>query len=210
MHALSIGLALSLICTTTVVEPPATDTDVGGPAVQLPDVEDDPSDATATVDAAPSESESETPEPEPASETTEPETPEPEPEPASETVEPEPESDPAAEEAGMAAPDVFIPPPKLYAFACPSKPCRNMTVAGIVLGSLALVGVGTGAGLMVRPNRVLEDQPTLVHSTRPAGLVTVTISSALTVTAVLMIIAARKGYAQQTARVQLTPTGLRF
>ncbi|GEM_PF-5328737 len=95
---------------------------------------------------------------------------------------------------------------------CDTKACRDMTLAGIVVGALSLSAVGTGAGLLANKDEVYAPTPTLVRSTRPAGLVILTIGAAVTVTATLMIVAAHRGYRrnQGVAKVQITPTGLRF
>ena len=88
-----------------------------------------------------------------------------------------------------------------------------MSIAGIVVGSLGLIAVGAGIGLLVRPDEVVPEQPIFVNTTHPPGLVAVTIGTGVVLTSALMLGAAHKGYKQQpneTARVQLGPTGLRF
>ena len=97
---------------------------------------------------------------------------------------------------------------------CDGAPrCRRMTIAGIVVGTLGFGGVGAGIGLLVNKDKVIPESPTFVTSTRPAGLVMLTVSSGVAFTAVLMLVAAHKGYKDRPddqARIQLTPTGLRF
>ena len=87
-----------------------------------------------------------------------------------------------------------------------------MSSAGIVVGSLGLIAIGTGIGLLVNRDEVLPDNPIFVHTTHPPGLVAVTIGTGVVLTSALMLGAAHKGYkkANETSRVQLGPTGLRF
>jgi hypothetical protein len=88
-----------------------------------------------------------------------------------------------------------------------------MSIAGIVVGSLGLVAIGAGIGLLVNPDEVLPDQPIYVNTTHPPGLVAVTIGTGVVLTSALMLGAAHKGYKNQpdqSARVQVGPTGLRF
>jgi hypothetical protein len=93
-----------------------------------------------------------------------------------------------------------------------SKSCRRMTVVGIVVGTLGLAAVGTGIGLLVKRDEVIPESPIFVTSTRPAGVVTVTLGAGVSLTAVLMLVAAHRGYKQQDqqARVELIGNGLRF
>jgi hypothetical protein len=93
-----------------------------------------------------------------------------------------------------------------------SKSCRRMTVAGIVVGTVGLAALGTGIGLLVKPDEVIPESPTFVKSTRPPGVVTVTIGAGVTLTAVLMLVAAHRGYKprERQARVELLGNGLRF
>jgi ABC-type cobalamin transport system permease subunit len=86
-----------------------------------------------------------------------------------------------------------------------------MSIAGIVVGSLGLIAVGAGIGLLVNPDEVVAEQPIFVNTTHPPGLVAVTIGSGVALTAALMLGAAHKGYkTHSTARVRVGPTGLRF
>ncbi|HLT40811.1 MAG TPA: hypothetical protein VK034_31255 [Enhygromyxa sp.] len=137
---------------------------------------------------------------------------EPEPEPE---VEPEPEPEPVPapsltdSEQEEALPTAVVSD-KLGCDG--SKPCRRMTVAGIVIGTLGLAAVGTGIGLLVKRDEVLPAAPTYVTSTRPAGLVALTIGAGVSLTAVLMLVAAHRGYKQRGAQARVAPliNGLRF
>lgn len=128
--------------------------------------------------------------------------PEPEPEPEPEVIEPIPEPEP--------------PPPVLEfdALGCAAPSCRRKTVAGITLGLVALGGVGAGAALIVRDDRPLEALPAYVTSTRSSGIITATVSAAVTVTAVLMLAAAHQGRRRhrnsQRAQLEWTAGGLAF
>ncbi len=75
-----------------------------------------------------------------------------------------------------------------------SRRCRGMTIAGIVTSTLGLAALGTGIGLLVAPDSPIPDEPAYVTSTRPAGLVSVTIGAGVTLTAALMLVAARQAY----------------
>lgn len=145
--------------------------------------------------------------------------PEPEPEPA---IEPEPETEPeiepvppAGDARALAASTSDTPAPmRRDRLGCDgSRSCRRMSAAGIVVGSLGLIAVGAGIGLLVRPDQVVPEQPIFVHSTHPPGLVAVTIGTGVVLTSALMLGAAHKGYKKrpnESARVQVGPTGLRF
>ncbi|HVI01779.1 MAG TPA: hypothetical protein VM869_23855, partial [Enhygromyxa sp.] len=139
--------------------------------------------------------------------------PEPEPEPA---IEPEPEPTPEPPPPTIEAPEVepAAAPVVRDKLGCHgSKSCRRMTVAGMVVGTLGLAAVGTGIGLRVNKDEVIPESPTFVTSTHPAGVVTLTIGVGVTLTAVLMLVAAHRGYKkrdQKQARVAPAPGGLRF
>jgi hypothetical protein len=90
--------------------------------------------------------------------------------------------------------------------------CRGMRIAGISVGVLGLAAVGTGLGLITRDDRVIPETPAFVTSTRPPGLVVLTLGVGVTLTAALVLIASRsatraKGPAR---RAQLEGLGLRF
>jgi hypothetical protein len=79
--------------------------------------------------------------------------------------------------------------------------CRGMRIAGIAVGIVGLAAVGTGIGLIARDDRVLADSPAFVSSTRPPGLVTLTIGVGVSLTAVLVLVASRSASrAPATAR----------
>jgi hypothetical protein len=138
---------------------------------------------------------------------------EPIPEPAP-TPEPEP-IPPAGDDEALAASTSTPPvPAKRDRLGCDgSKACRRMSSAGIVVGSLGLIAIGAGIGLLVNRDEVIPEYPIFVHTTHPPGLVAVTIGTGVVLTSALMLGAAHKGYKQQpneSSRVQLGPTGLRF
>jgi hypothetical protein len=197
VHAIAIALMLSL---STLLSPPE---------VEQPSTVEQPSMAEQ-----PSEPESEplpdvAPEPEPIAEPTPEPIAEPEPEPT-------PEPTPPAGDVKALAESTPTPatPAKRDRLGCDgSRSCRRMSIAGILVGSVGLATIGVGIGLLVRPDQVLPDQPIYVHTTHPPGLVAVTIGTGVVLTSALMLGAAHKGYKQrpnETARVQLGPTGLRF
>jgi hypothetical protein len=189
VHAIAIALTLSfsLILSTA---PPA-------------DVPVEPSDPEPLPDIAPEPEAEPTPEPELTPE------PEPTPEPSPEPV-PPPGDDRALAESTTTAPS----PVQRDRLGCDgSRSCRRMSIAGIVVGSLGLIAIGSGIGLLVRPDEVVAEQPIFVKTSHPPGLVAVTIGTGVVLTSALMLGAAHKGYKQrpnETARVQLGPTGLRF
>jgi hypothetical protein len=135
----------------------------------------------------------------------------PEPEPTPEPAPIPPAGDDQALAASTATPPV---PAKRDRLGCDgSKACRKMSSAGIVVGSLGLIAIGAGIGLLVNRDEVIPEYPIFVHTTHPPGLVAVTIGTGVVLTSALMLGAAHKGYKQlpnETSRVQLGPTGLRF
>jgi hypothetical protein len=139
--------------------------------------------------------------------------PEPEPEP---TPEPEPERQPEPPPPKLEQTEATPPPAapvKRDKLGCGgSKPCRSMTIAGIVVGTLGVAATGTGIGLLVKRDEVIPESPAFVTSTRPAGLVTVTLGAGMTLTAVLMLVAAHRGYKQRGEQARVVPiaNGLRF
>jgi hypothetical protein len=130
-------------------------------------------------------------------------------------LEPEPEPEPPPPSAEPAEQTLPAPAPVVRdKLGCDgSKSCRRMTVAGIVVGTLGLATVGTGIGLRVKQDEVIPETPTFVTSTRPAGVVALTIGAGVTLTAALMLVAAHRGYKQrseQARRIAPAPNGLRF
>lgn len=210
MHAIAIALIASLTLGPATAEPgtdaPDVDTTAeaepeseaeAAPGETLPDVTDEPAadsdPEVAADDEAPDDSE---PAPDAADDEASSE------EPPAPSVEPEPEPEP-------------VPVTRDRLGCDGSKSCRRMTVAGIVVGSLGLVGVGVGIGLLVNDDRVVPEQPIYVNSTHPPGLVAVTICSGLALTSVLMLVAAHKGYKEDDrsasrTRVRVSAGGLRF
>ncbi|KIG13809.1 hypothetical protein DB30_07522 [Enhygromyxa salina] len=224
MHAIVLALAVSLALGPAATE--AAPVDVAAPTAA-------PAAAPAGKVEAPAEDASAEPAPVEAPESSEgapaaeptgepPGAPEPEPEPEPEPptpTEPEPEPPTPTEQPATvttsSAPPAADPAPPIIRdrLGCDgSKRCRKMTVAGIVVGALGVSGVGVGIGLLVNRDQVVPETPVFVTSTRPAGLVLLTVSSGVAFTAVLMLVAAHKGYKDrpERARIQLTPTGLRF
>ncbi|PRQ09435.1 hypothetical protein [Enhygromyxa salina] len=209
MHAIALALAVSLAVGPAVTEAapaPAPTSEAEQPAEQLAEQPAEQSGEAPAEDAspeAPAEPVAAAPEP-----TADPVEPAPAVEPAPPVApEPEPATAEPAQQLSPAAPVVRD------RLGCDgSKRCRKMTVAGIVVGVLGFSGVGTGIGLLVNRDEVVPEAPVFVTSTRPAGLVMLTVSSGVAFTAVLMLVAAHKGYKERAdeARIQLTPTGLRF
>lgn len=112
-------------------------------------------------------------------------------------------------------PAVHTPPSRTRApLGCRGqKTCLRLTIGSIGVSTLGIAGIATGSALLLRPDRVDLEQPIFVTSTRQAGLVTVMLGVGVTLTAVLMFIAARRNLApaQRSARrVELTPAGLMF
>lgn len=205
MHAIALALAVSLGLGPAATEVSPTPEVAPEPASEA----EAPAQAVSPESAEPAEpvapSGAEAPEPEAA--------PEPEVAPAPEP----PASDPEALVASTteAQQPVEPAPPVVHdRLGCDdSKRCRRMTIAGIVVGTLGFGGVGAGIGLLINRDQVVPETPVFVISTRPAGLVMLTVSSGVAFTAVLMLVAAHKGYKQRPddqARIRLTPTGLRF
>ncbi|PRP94741.1 hypothetical protein ENSA5_40640 [Enhygromyxa salina] len=217
MHAIALVLATSLALGPAApgtptpeqadLEAPAA-ADEEAPVDDLSEGEDGPVDDLSEGDAAPVDEATEPAdgaEPEPS------DAPEPE-------LEPEPAPEPAPpsgnEDALAASTTTPAAPVVRDRLACEgSKACRRMTISGIVVGSLGVIGVGLGIGLLLKPDQVLPDQPTYITSTHPPGLVTLTVAAGVTLTSVLMLVAAHKGYKDlpdEQARVRMTPSGLRF
>lgn len=194
MQLLAIALAASLVIGPAPVDTDAAEAPTETQAEDESDGEAEPATPLPDVDDTPGVE----PEPEPEPEVE----PEPEPEPPPPTIEPD-------EEAEQAAP----PPVVRDRLGCDgSKSCRRMTVAGIVVGTLGLAAVGTGIGLRVKKDEVMPESPAFVTSTHPAGVVALTIGAGVTLTAVLMLVAAHRGYKKrdQQARIAPAPGGLRF
>jgi hypothetical protein len=193
VHAIAIALSLSLsLSSATGFEPPGADT--GAPEAE----------ATPEPEPLPDIAPETEPSPEPV----------PEPEPTPEPAPPEPVP-PAGDEQALAASTSIAPAPaRRDRLGCDgSRSCRRMSIAGIVVGSLGLITVGAGIGLLVNPDEVVPEQPIFVNTTHPPGLVAVTIGTGVVLTAALMLGAAHKGYKNQpdqSARVRVGPTGLQF
>ena len=133
------------------------------------------------------------------------------PEPERVELAPRPTATPLArEDADLPVPDAseMLPPPTPHR----TQTSVQMTVTGIVLGSLGVAGVVTGATLLSLPDTVDPEHPIFVTSTRQPGLLTLTLSAAVTLTAALMLVAARRARLPPgaAARIQLSPRGLRF
>gem|GEM_PF-3818017 len=70
--------------------------------------------------------------------------------------------------------------------------CRNLMIAGLVLGTLGLAAVGTGAGLVATPNKAIPGEPAYEISYEPPGVVLMGMGIGMLGTAILMLIAGRK------------------
>lgn len=77
-----------------------------------------------------------------------------------------------------------------------SKSCRQLTLTGIVLGSLSLASLAAGIVLYARPDEDIPDEPAYSMSTQPPGLVAMTLGGGVAVTSILMLVAAHRGYKQ--------------
>lgn len=88
--------------------------------------------------------------------------------------------------------------------------CRGMRIAGIAVGVVGLAAVGTGIGLVARNDRVIPETPAFVTSTRPPGLVALTIGVGVTLTAVLVLVASRSATRASARAARLDRFGLRF
>jgi hypothetical protein len=123
-------------------------------------------------------------------------TPEPAPAPASTAPAPAPAAQPPAPTAVTPEPAPTSPPPGPVATNCWERrsQCRSLSITGIVAGSLGLAAIGTGVGLMVRPDEPIPDRPAFQKSTRPVGVVSLGMGIGVVVTAALMIIAGRRAH----------------
>ncbi|MFV8753463.1 hypothetical protein ACNOYE_23170 [Nannocystaceae bacterium ST9] len=110
--------------------------------------------------------------------------------------------------ADSPAPSPPAEPPSCLA----DRRCRGMRIAGVVVGVVGLAAVGTGIGLVARPDQVIPETPAFVTSTRPPGLVALTIGVGVTLTAVLVLVASRSATrgSARAQRVRLDAAGLRF
>jgi len=159
---------------------------------------------------------------------TEPATDEPEPEesglpsvedpPEEATPPPKPEPEPTSEPAPKAEGPTPAPAPALPArrdrLGCDfSKSCRQLTITGTALGSVGLVAVGAGVALFVRDDEVIPDEPAYAKSTKPPGLVALTLGSGVVVTSILMLFASHrrgKNASDEGVARWLSPRGGRF
>ena len=188
VHAIAIALTLSLAPPEAVEPEPAevAPPETVEPAEPLPDIVPQP-------------------EPEPEPEPTRDVEPTPEPEP-----EPKPEPPPASDDQALASSTTQVLPTRDRLGCDGRKKCRNMSIAGIVVGSVGLVATGVGVGLLVNRDEVVPESPTFVKTTHPPGLIAVTVGSGVLVMAALMLGSAHSKRNNDSARVQFGPTGLRF
>jgi hypothetical protein len=106
-------------------------------------------------------------------------------------------------------PAPLVPEPPVRCVA--DRRCRGMRIAGITIGLIGLAAVGTGVGLVTRKDRVIAETPAFVTSTRPPGLVSLTIGVGVTLTAVLVLVASRSATRAPSSRAaRLDRFGLRF
>ncbi len=72
--------------------------------------------------------------------------------------------------------------------------CRSLSITGVVTGALGLAGVGTGIGLLLRPDEPMADMPAFQHSTKPPGVVILGMGIGVVVTGALMILAGQRAW----------------
>jgi hypothetical protein len=123
-------------------------------------------------------------------------------------VEPEPVPQPAPAPEPLALVTAAAPERRCLA----SRRCAGMRIGGGLVGGLGLAAVGTGIGLLVRPDEVIPERPAFVTSTHPAGLATLTLGVGVTLTAVLILVASRSTERRVAGRqaLRLDPAGLHF
>lgn len=71
------------------------------------------------------------------------------------------------------------------------KECRAISIAGIVLTTLGVAAIGTGAGLLAKPNQSIPGEPAFERAYRPAGGVAITAGAVVTLGGILMLVSGR-------------------
>jgi hypothetical protein len=106
-----------------------------------------------------------------------------------------PTSLPAAETTSPAATVLPLPAvrPTGPCLRTPGQ-CRRLTITGSIFGALAAAAIGTGVGLVVKPDQEIPDQPAFLESYEPAGVVLIGMGVGVLLTGVLMIIAGRRAH----------------
>lgn len=108
---------------------------------------------------------------------------------------PEVEDAPAPEpKAPAAAPAPAAPAPSSKSCFRRRGQCRQLSILGIVFGTVGLASIGTGIGLMQKPNEAIADDPAYEISYEPPGVVAIGMGVGVLVTGVLMIIAGQRAH----------------
>lgn len=93
-----------------------------------------------------------------------------------------------------------------------SASCVRLSATGIAFGSVAVASIVGGVVLYTRPDEVLADEPAYVESTRPPGVVLMTIGTGVAMSSALMLVAAYRGArtrgSSRNARLRLRGHGM--
>ena len=92
-----------------------------------------------------------------------------------------------------ATPAPFVPRPQRECWTTKSQ-CRQLSITGIILGSLGLAATATGTALVLLPPKAIEDEPAYEMSTQPPGVVAIGMGIGVLITGVLMIVAGQRGW----------------
>ncbi len=107
---------------------------------------------------------------------------------------PAPPPEPAIAPEGPAPALTPIPDPGGERLGCRgSRSCVRLAASGIGFGSVALGAIVAGAVLYLRPDEVIADEPAYVESTRPPGVVLMTIGTGVAMSSALLLVAAYRG-----------------
>lgn len=72
--------------------------------------------------------------------------------------------------------------------------CRQLSILGIVFGTVGLASIGTGIGLLQKPNESIDDEPAYEISYEPPGVVAIGMGIGVLVTGILMIVAGQRAH----------------